>query len=63
MKKIRKFVFQCIAIYVALFFVLLYFLIALPGSDIVGGTYTFFGFVILSSVLLYIFDKDGDDKS
>lgn len=58
MKKVYKFIRICIAIYIVLFCLIFLTLGAFPGSDIVGGTFTYFGFVILSSVLLYIFDKD-----
>ena len=55
-KSIKKFVWLSILIY----FVLFSFLVSFAGSggsDIVGGTYTYFGFVILSSAILHISKK------
>lgn len=55
-KSVKNFIISCIVIYVILFGCL-YWLLAFPGSDMVGDTFTYFGFVILSSVILYLSKK------
>ena len=54
MQKIYKFIRRCLALYIVLFFIIFLPFGAFPGTDIVGGSFTYFGFVILSAVLLYI---------
>lgn len=57
MKKIKKFILLSIFIYIILFLVVFLPLGAFQGSDIVGGTFTYVGLIILSSVILYTHEK------
>lgn len=52
-KSVKNFIILCVIIYIILFGIL-FWLLTFSGSDIVGGTFTYFGFVILSSVILHI---------
>lgn len=53
-RKIRKLAKLSIIVYIIMFFVIFYPFAGFPGSDIVSGSFTYFGLVILSGVLLYI---------
>lgn len=58
MKKVRKLIMLSFIIYIVLFVVIFLPFGVFPGADIVGGSFTYFGLVILSGVVLYISEKE-----
>ena len=57
MKSYKKFFIYSLILYFFIFFTVGSGFALISGSDLVGGTFSYFGLISISTVLLYLFDS------
>ena len=60
-ESVKKFIITCTIMYIILA-IATSWLLAIPGNDLIGGTLTYFGFVILSSVILHLSKSKNNEE-